>query len=64
MEEFLYIFYAKKYGLKTLILEQITQLVNAIQFFMNKDADAKLFARILKNKCDIQFSRVQNIVKV
>lgn len=55
MEQYLYTYLNQKYGLKSLIVEQATTIVTAVQTYLREDHDATLFAKTLKNECDEEF---------
>ena len=50
MEQYLYTYLKNKYGLKTLIIEWLVSIVNAIKIFKDEDHDVFLFAKIIKNR--------------
>jgi hypothetical protein len=58
MEQFMYTFLVQKYGLKSLIVEWATAIINSIKFYLETnlgedlqicDPEVTLFAKILKN---------------
>lgn len=53
MEQFMYTYLVQKYGLKNLIVEWATAIINSIKFYIHnseeKDVTVALFAKILKN---------------
>ncbi len=52
MEQFLFTYLTKKYGLKNLVLQQAASIVNSVKVYLHLDADVALFAKCLKNECD------------
>lgn len=63
MEQYMYTYLNQKYGLKTLIIEWATALINGIQLHYHEDHDVSLFGKILKNECDEEFRFIQMHVK-
>lgn len=63
MEQFLYTHLSKKYGLKSLILQQAASVINSVRQYLRVDADVAMFAKCLKNECDQEFRVVQDIAK-
>jgi hypothetical protein len=53
MEQFMYTYLVQKYGLKNLIVEWATAIINSIKFYIHnsdeQDVTVALFAKILKN---------------
>ena len=56
MEQFMYTYLVQKYGLKSLIVEWATAIINSIKFYIQpqnenaaEDTTVSLFAKILKN---------------
>lgn len=60
MEQFLYTYLNQKYGLKTLIIEWASQIIQAVKTYLRDDHKVTLFAKILKNECDEDFRYHQN----
>ena len=63
MEQFMYTYLVQKYGLKNLIVEWATAIINSIKFYIHntndqQDATVSLFAKILKNQIDEGFHYV------
>lgn len=52
MEQYLYTYLTKKYGLKTLIVQWAATIINGVKLYLKADADVALFAKCLKNECD------------
>ena len=51
----MYRYLNQKYGLKSLIVEWATAIINGIKKFSKKDNDVCVFGRILQNVCDEEF---------
>ena len=63
MEQYMYIYLNRKYGLKNLIIEQVVAIVNGIKIYQREDHEVMLFGKILKNDCDEEFHVIQTHVK-
>lgn len=63
MEQHMYTYLNTKYGLKSLIIEWATALVNGIKKFNAVDNSVAVFGKILRNECDEEFRFVQTQVK-
>lgn len=63
-EQHMYTYLSKKYGLKSLVIEWATSIVDSIKNYQNQDSIVCLFAKFLKNECDEEFYWVQQNVKV
>lgn len=63
MEQHMYTFLNTKYGLKSLIIEWATAIVNGIKQFNAADNNVAVFGKILRNECDEEFRFVQAQVK-
>ena len=50
MEHYIYIFFYNKYGLKNLVIDWASGLINAIKIYSKRDCDINLFGKILKNE--------------
>lgn len=59
----MYTYLNQKYGLKNLIVEWATALVNGIHTYHQQSHDVSLFGKILKNQCDEEFRFIQMHVK-
>ena len=55
MEEYLYIYLNNKYGLKKLIIEWVTNILNGLEIFSKIDSEIFLFGKILKNQIEENF---------
>ena len=65
LEEYIYNFFKKKYGLKDLILVEVTSLMDKLKYFAPKSVEIKAFKTILKNEMDEKFYwLLQEIKKV
>ncbi len=60
MEQFIYTYLVQKYGLKNLIVEWASAIINSIKFYIanQNDATVTLFSKILKNQVDEGFHYV------
>ena len=63
MEQFLYTYLVTKYGLRSLIVEWATAIINGVRAHMDADHEIQLFAKVLKNVCDENFRLTQLRVK-
>ncbi|CAD8162010.1 unnamed protein product [Paramecium pentaurelia] len=63
MEQHMYTFLNQKYGLKSLILEWVSCIINALKRYGNEDNDVAVFGKILRNECDEEFRFIQGQVK-
>ena len=52
MEEFMYTYLNQKYGLKNMVIEWATNIINGIQTFSAEDTEISLFGKILKNELE------------
>jgi Ca2+-binding EF-hand superfamily protein len=59
MEQHLYTYLNQKYGLKNLILDWASAIIQAIKKFSNEDNDVAVFGKILRNEIDEEFRFVQ-----
>ena len=59
----MYTYLVHKYGLKSLIVEWATAIINGVRAHMQADHEICLFAKVLKNECDEDFRLIQNHVK-
>lgn len=55
MEQHMYCFLNQKYGLKNLIIEWATAIINGIALYAKEDNDIAVFGKILRNECDEEF---------
>ncbi len=63
MEQHLYSFLNKKYGLKKMIVEWAASLINGIRKYSAEDNTVAVFGKILRNECDEEFVLLQNQAK-
>ena len=52
MEQHMYTFLNHKYGLKTIIIEWATNIINGIKTFSSEDTEVCLFGKILRNELE------------
>ena len=50
MEHYMYIYLNNKYGLKNLVLDWASAIINAVEKYSKEDSDINLFGKILKNE--------------
>ena len=50
LEEYMYTYLNKKYGLKKLILEWARNKINGIKYYSKKDSFVLLFGKIIRNE--------------
>ena len=50
LEEYMYTFLNKKYGLKNLIIEWAKNIINGIKYYSKKDSFVLLFGKIMRNE--------------
>ena len=50
LEQYMYTYLNQKYGLKNLIIEWASSIINAIKMYSNEDCDINLFGKILRNE--------------
>ena len=55
MEEYLYIYLNNKYGLKKIIIEWVSNILNGLEIFSKFDSEIFLFEKILKNEIEENF---------
>lgn len=59
MEQYMYTYLNQRYGLKQLIIEWASSIINGIKRFSKEDADVCLFGKILRNEVDEEFRFLQ-----
>ncbi len=59
----MYTFLNQRYGLKNLIIEWATAIINGIRRYSRGDHDVALFGKIMRNECDEEFRFIQLHVK-
>ena len=52
MEEFMYTYLNQKYGLKNMVIEWATNIINGIRTFSHEDTEISLFGKILQNELE------------
>ncbi|MCQ2819970.1 MAG: hypothetical protein MJ252_22110 [archaeon] len=52
MEQYMYTFLNYKYGLKNLVIEWASSIINAIKLYSSEDYEINLFGKILRNELD------------
>jgi len=52
MEEFMYTYLNQKYGLKNMVIEWATNIINGIRTFSAEDTEISLFGKILQNELE------------
>ena len=50
LEQYMYIFLNNKYGLKNLVIDWASAIINAIKLYSNEDCEINLFGKILRNE--------------
>lgn len=55
MEQYMYTYLNQKYGLKQLIIEWASTIINGVRAYLREDHEVTLFGKILKNECDEEF---------
>src|SRR3989338_10214371 len=63
MEQHLYTYLNQKYGLKNIILDYASSIVQGIKRYSNEDNDVAVFGKILRNEIDEEFRFVQKQLK-
>jgi len=63
MEQYMYSYLNKRYGLKSLVLEWASAVIIGVKKYSHEDSEIELFGKILKNECDEDFRFVYNEVK-
>jgi len=63
IEQYMYTYLTKKYGLKSLVIEWASSIIDVIRNFSQDDNLVLVFAKILRNECDEDFYWVQHNVK-
>ena len=66
MEEFMYTYLNQKYGLKNMVMEWATNIINGIRTFSLEDTEISLFGKILQNEleeeCQVFISSIKENV--
>ncbi|CAD8085793.1 unnamed protein product [Paramecium sonneborni] len=63
MEQYMYTYLNQKYGLKNIIIEQASTIIQSVKRLSQEDNDICVFGKILRNECDEEFRFVQIQVK-
>ncbi|CAD8085067.1 unnamed protein product [Paramecium sonneborni] len=63
MEQHMYTYFNQKYGLKNIIIEQASTIIQSVKRLSQEDNDICVFGKILRNECDEEFRFVQIQVK-
>ncbi|CAD8177085.1 unnamed protein product [Paramecium pentaurelia] len=63
MEQHMYTYLNQKYGLKNIIIEQASTIIQSVKRLSQEDNDICVFGKILRNECDEEFRFVQIQVK-
>ncbi|KAG2393970.1 hypothetical protein C9374_003734 [Naegleria lovaniensis] len=63
MEQYLYTFLNQKYGLKNLILEYASSIIQGVKRYSHEDNDVAVFGKIIRNEIDEEFRFVQKQLK-
>ena len=58
MEQHMYTFLNQKFGLKNLIIEWATSIINGIKMYSSEDSDICLFGKILRNEVEEDYRTV------
>jgi hypothetical protein len=64
MEQHMYTYLNQKYGLKNLIIEWATSIINAIRMFSPEDAEICMFGKILRNEIEEDCRLIINKLKI
>ena len=63
MEQFVYLFFKQRFGLNNIVIEWVLGLTESVRSFCRQDSDVALFALILRNEIDEEFSEIQGQIK-
>jgi hypothetical protein len=63
MEQYMYTYLNQKYGLKSLIVDWASTIIQGIKTYIKEDHEVTLFGKVLKNECDEEFRFIQLHVK-
>lgn len=58
MEQHMYTFLNQKFGLKNLIIEWATSIINGIKMYSSEDSDICLFGKILRNEVEEDYRHI------
>ena len=56
----MYTYLNQKYGLKGLIVDWASAILNGVKLYSQEDHDVMLFDKILKNECDEEFRFIEH----
>ena len=59
----MYTYLNQKYGLKSLIVEWASTIIQSVKAYIKEDHEVTLFGKVLKNECDEEFRFIQLHVK-
>ena len=63
MEQFMYTYLNQKYGLRSLIVDWASTIIQGVKTYIKEDHEVTLFGKVLKNECDEEFRFIQLHVK-
>ena len=63
LEQHLYTFMSTRFGLKSLVVEWVESVIQAVQLYAQEDNEVAVFGKILQNEIDEEFRVVQSEVK-
>ena len=63
MEQYLYLFFKQRFGLNNIVIEWVMSLIESLKIYSSSDSDVALFALILRNEVDEEFSNIQSQIK-
>lgn len=63
MEQFMFLFFKQKFGLNNIVVEWVYGMIESIKMHSAQDSDICLFALILRNEVDEEFSSIQSQIK-
>ena len=63
MEQFLSTYFSQKYGLKSIVAEQVKAVVAGVQAYSHLDHEVLLLGKVLRHEVDEEFRYVQLTVK-
>jgi hypothetical protein len=59
MEQFMYTYLNQKYGLKALVVEWASAILNGVKQHTGEDHEVTLFDKVIKNECDEEFRFIE-----
>ena len=57
MEQFLFTYLNQKYGLKSIVIDQINAIVNSIEKYQLQDHDVLLFGKVLRHEVNEEYRK-------